>query len=832
MYIKKLTIWFFILLSVVLAACSDTTDIRGGDTPDVPPDGLVLTLKLPNFSKNTVATRATEPEQQIKRLCVLCYDADDKYLGKSTIPSDSIKPKGEDNYEVRVKAVPGTATLHLVANANVTVGDAKDDDSGMNNLYYATRSDTPNLDAPVCWGSVAVENLLSGNTSVSLFRMFAKASVETELTNFEITGFKLINTATMGTIATKAITATKSITEVALPSVDCSHNTAYSTKGSTGELPDLPFYETPADKAFMIIKAKYDGGKDDTYYKVAFLSKNADGTSKPMALLRNHHYQVKVTAVNHAGCASEQEAINNLPDNRISVVVEDDNPQIVDMIACKDYELGVCAGPEVAGNVQEATITFVTTKPINSDNYNNLRVGSTDDWITVPQDYTSIDNLPTSTTSTTSTKGFSSVGRLYTMKLKLEQNYNSDARKGSVTITYGDLSLNVEIKQLGYDFRHDDNRKVQIRGLDGLSSEEEKDYFGWMDSKLNGIEPKYNQGKVRNDGLHFFVGNKTVDNKTVSYNTVYYLIPRLPNDEMKYDAKRVKVDDDFIEDGKIFYKVSLADNSPESNYNMWICSDALTISITNSVTKITVKYPVYHVGLFAQLTGKAAADYQLGKDKASGERKDSEWYYYEMVDVKAGDKTYHMLDRNLGATNNGYYSPSTTALKDNDGAIGGYFKISVADTQDKAKNNNDVVNALAIGNFKVCDITCLKSLVKKNVLAIKTDTTATGEVYNYLGMNTVGNSQISQIFIPMSGYYEGRNNDDVLKDIHHANLWTSSRLSDYQGFSKNSPEYGFWYMYLDVFGKTLNLSNYRFVSGSSGKNTGRYRAMPVRLVAE
>lgn len=815
MYIKKLTIWFFILLSVVLAACSDITDVRGGDTPDVPPDGVVLTLKLPNFSKNTVATRATT-EQSIDSLCVLCYDANDKYLGKSTIPSDSIKPKGEDNYEVRVKAVPGTATLHLVANANVTVGDAKDDDSGMNNLYYATRSDTPNLDAPVCWGSVAVENLLSGNTSVSLFRMFAKASVETELTNFEITGFKLINTATMGTIATKAITATKSITEVALPSVDCSHNTAYSTKGSTGELPDLPFYETPADKAFMIIKAKYDGGKDDTYYKVAFLSKNADGTSKPMALLRNHHYQVKVTAVNHAGCASEQEAINNLPDNRISVVVEDDNPQIVDMIACKDYELGVCAGPEVAGNVQEATITFVTTKPINSDNYNNLRVGSTDDWITVPQDYTSIDNLPTSTTSTTSTKGFSSVGRLYTMKLKLEQNYNSDARKGSVTITYGDLSLNVEIKQLGYDYRSDENRPVLIRGLEGLT---EVKYFTWMNNSLNGIKPEKNQGRVRNDGLHFFVGN----------NTVSYRIPYLAGDQLVSHDTRVKV---VISEDRKFYEVSLANNNdlPESlannNYHMWINSNAFTISNTN--TGITVNYPVYHVGLFAKLTDKAAS-YQLGES----ESKAGEWYYYEMVDVKADGKTYHMLDRNLGATNNGYYSPSTTALKDNKGAIGGYFKISVADTQDKAKNNNDVVNALAIGNFKVCDITCLKSLVKKNVLAIKTDTTATGEVYNYLGMKTVGNSQIPQIFIPMSGYNEGKSdNDFVHKDIHHANLWTSSRLSDYQGFSKNSPEYGFWYIYLDVFGKTLNLLNYRFVSGSSGKNTGRYRAMPVRLVAE
>ena len=191
-----------------------------------------------------------------------------------------------------------------------------------------------------------------------------------------------------------------------------------------------------------------------------------------------------------------------------------------------------------------------------------------------------------------------------------------------------------------------------------------------------------------------------------------------------------------------------------------------------------------------------------------------------------------MLDRNLGATTNGYYSPATSALEGNVGAIGGYFIISVAQSSEDAKNKNDVVNALAIGKFKVCDDMCLQGFVDNNVLAIEKKTTDYGEVYKCLRINTL-NQDVPQIFIPMSGYYEGKPDEDaVYKDSYHANLWTSSRLSDYQGFSEKSPEYGFWYLYLDAFGKSLNLSNYRFVSGSSGVNTGRYRAMPVRLVAE
>ena len=794
MYIKKLTIWFFMLLSVVLAACSDIRDIVGGDTPDVPSEGVVLTLKLPNFTKNTVATRATQ--QQINKLCVLCYDADDKYLGMSNITGADIKPNDDGTCKVKVKVMEGTATLHVVANATITESDAKDA-AGKNNLYNATRDGNPNLSAPVCWGSVKVEDLLSRSTKVWLFRQFAKASVtkDSKVTKFEITGFKLFKTATKGTIAT-----TKLNNDVSLPS-----SVAYADEQdySMGE---HPFYETPAGKAYMIIRAKYDGGPD-TYYKVEFLK---NGTSTQMDLLRNHHYQVKVTAVNHEGWATEDEAINNLSENRLTVEVVDDNPPIVNMIACKDYELGVCGKQTVKGNAGTATISFVTTKP--GFKYN---VKWNADWITGYKETKSVV-LPTSAEHP-------STGTLYTIDLTLTANCQSAAQSGIVTITSGDLSREVEIKQLGYDFRTDPNRTVQIRGLDGLTQEEQKDYFKWMDTSLQGITPEENQGRVRNDGLHFFVGN----------NTVYYLIPKLQGDELTCNDTRVKVDENSVSG---FYKVTLADNSP-NNYNRWISDEAFTIiTITNARTKITVTYPVYHVGLFAHLTGKAATDYQLGKSKASG------WYYYEMVDVVAkvtkkdgttDYKAYYMLDRNLGATNNGYYSPSTTALKDNIGAIGGYFKISEATNSTDAKNNNDVVNALAIGNFKVCDNMCLQGLIdNNNDLAIEEETTHYGEKYNCLRITT-RNRDIPEIFIPMSGYYEGKNDEDaVYKDSYHANLWTRSRLSDYQGFSSSSPEYGFWYLYLDAFGKSLNMSNYRFVSGSSGKNKGRYRAMPVRLVAE
>ena len=728
----------------------------------------------------------------------MCYYADDKYLGMSNITGVDITPNSDGTCKVKVKVMEGTATLHIVANTDITESDAKDA-KGKNNLYNATRNGNPNLTAPVCWGSVKVDDLLSPSTKVWLFRQFAKASVtkdDTKVKNFEITGFKLFNTATKGTIAT-----TKLDNDVSLPS-----SVAY-TKEDDYSMGEHPFYETPAGKAYMIIKAKYDGGPD-TYYKVEFLN---NGTSTQMDLLRNHHYQVKVTAVNHEGWATEDEAINNKSENRLSVEVVDDNPPIVNMIACKDYELGVCGMQTVKGNAKTATISFVTTK---SDFKYNVKWNA--DWITGYKVKESVV-LPTSA------EHHSSTGRLYTIELTLTENFDSKPHTDSVTITSGDLSRDVKITQLGYDFRTDRYRTVQMRDLENKNPDlNQDDYFKWMDdNSLKGIRPEQNQGRVRNDGLHFFVGK----------NQVYYLIPKLQGDQPPtYDASRVNVEE-ITDDDKNFYKVTLA---AANNYNRWISNLTIT-TITNARTKITVTYPVYHVGLFAQLTGDAAGIYQLGNSKASG------WYYYEMVDVKAKvtkkngtieDKTYHMLDRNLGATTNGYYSPATTALEGNVGAIGGYFIISKAQSSDEAKKDDDVVKALAIGNFNVCDNMCLQGLIDNNVLKIEGKNTDYGEVYNCICIKTA-DSEIPEIYIPMSGYYEGKSNEDpVYKDSYHANLWTSSRLSDYQGFSSTSPEYGFWYLYLDAFGKSLNLSNYRFVSGSSGMNKGRYRAMPVRLVAE
>lgn len=64
------------------------------------------------------------------------------------------------------------------------------------------------------------------------------------------------------------------------------------------------------------------------------------------------------------------------------------------------------------------------------------------------------------------------------------------------------------------------------------------------------------------------------------------------------------------------------------------------------------------------------------------------WYYYGVVKILVNEpsvdgktttpnKTYYMLDRNLGASNSDFYSPGSANIANDKGSIGGYFKISM-----------------------------------------------------------------------------------------------------------------------------------------------------------
>lgn len=783
--IKTLMIWIGLLLS--LASCKDSLEAitLGGD--ELPTEGVTLSIQLPNFTPQEISTRAGgETTESINSLWVICYDASGKYLEKQDCTSAyTAAPADKDGYrKINMNLPKGTETVHLVAN----VPGLTDEQAAQLDTMKVI---TPDLSKPICWGAKTLSNLIK-DSKISLTRQCAKitCTVDAAVSDFEITDLHVWHSASKGSIA--PANYKESTKDDLAETTDLMDDTKPIAGGSAV----VAVNETSAGKADIIIQAIYNGTKG--FYKVALYKD--DNKTAQYALVRNHNYIVKVISVNDAGYATEAEALKAKPENRLQVTVVDDNPEIVDMIACKDYELGVCGTQIVASTSTTAPITLVTNlKPENTTDNNLYKVEISGEdaksWIT---GYTKISE---STTTPTSPDESAPQGTKFVLNLTLTANDKSeDPREGTITITSGDLKRTIKIHQKGYDFKRADDRKV-IMNYNGTTHD---NYFAWLDSEMHGVKPSENkvnnQEKTRNQGLHFCVGN----------NNIYYLIPKKPGDQFVKKSDKIS----YSEESN-YYKVTL-DNST-NNYDLWIDEEGFVIKNTaDAAHSITIKYPIYHTGVFSEITESAANEQQLGEPKKG-------WYYYEVVKVNVKepsedgnsttDKTYYMLDRNLGASNSDFYSPGSANIANDKKSIGGYFKFS-----------NDKRRKYVIGKFRVPKDNELEAIA--GITQVDLLKTSTGEPYNCIRIKTESTSLKEYIYIPISGYYESNS----FKDEFHANLWSQSLLSGYQGFSETSSEYGFWYLYLDIYNKAKTITNTRFVQGYDGSNTGRYKAMPIRLI--
>lgn len=780
-------IWIGLLLS--LASCKDSLEAitLGGD--ELPTEGVTLSIQLPNFTPQEISTRAGgETTESITSLWLVCYDTSDKYLDMQDCTKAYADATADaDGYKkIKTNLPKGTETVHLVANVSDLTKEQAEKLGSMVDI-------TPDLSKPICWGKATLSKLMN-DSKISLTRQCAKitCTVDAAVSDFEITDLHVWHSASKGSIAPAKYE--ESTNENLAETTDLMDDTKPIVGGPAAV---VAVNETSAGKADIIIKAKYKG--TEGFYKVALYYKKDDGKTAQYALVRNHNYIVKVKSVNDAGYATEAEALKADPENRLMVTVVDDNPEIVDMIACKDYELGVCGTQTVDASITTTPITLVTNLKTKNTTDNNLyKVDISDDaqsWIT---------GWSQGSKSTTTSPD---EGTKFVLNLILVANNKSEKpREGTITITSGDLKRTIKIHQEGYDFKRADDRQVLIKLKD---SDTPFAYFAWLDSEMHGVKPSENkvnnQEETRNQGLHFSVGD----------NTISYLIPKKDGDQFVKKSDKISYSDEVYE-GNNYYKVTLNTN----NYDLWIAEEGFVIKNTEDADHpFTIKYPIYHAGVFGEI--KNLGDEQLGEKKIG-------WYYYGVVKILVDEpsvdgktttpnKTYYMLDRNLGASNSDFYSPGSANIANDKGSIGGYFKIS------NDKKSNAYIDKYVIGNFRVPKGNELEAIANK--ASVDPLETSTGERYNCIRIPTVS-SQKDYIYIPISGYYESNS----FKDEYHANLWSQSLLSGYQGFSESSKEYGFWYLYLDIYNKIKTITNTRFVQGYDGSNTGRYKAMPIRLI--
>lgn len=772
-------IWMGLLLCLV--SCKDAMETIGLSGDEIPAEGVTLNIELPNFSEKKIGTRAGTTES-INSIKAVFYDKSNNYIDMADATYGS--PDGEGKYKVTISKIPsGTSTVHLVTNvSDLSETEAKD----LQDIALAT-SRTIDTNSPVCWGSVSLQKLLDGTANVSLLRQYAKVTLKVaEAVNAVKTVFpeKDAGLIITNTAAKSAIAPADYNTD---PTSALAETTEFScTDFGGGTSREVAVTETSAGKANVIIKAKYNGVEG--YYKVG-LYKDATTKTDQFDLLRNHNYTITVTKVNDYGFRTKEEAIKAQPENRIEAQIVDDNPTITKMIACKDYELGVSDKVYVDAEATNATVTVVTTleEATNSDG-SFYTVTPVDSWI-----HTNPTAVETNTNDGTNK---STQGKKYVLTFTIDKNdAQEESRTGTLTVKSGDLVLTAQIIQKGYDFKRDDQRLVSL--WDG-SNELTNDYFTWLD-KVQGITPEeiHDGGiaVVRNEGLHFSPVN----------NTYSYLIKKLDGDSYENSDTRFTVEDN----GSGYWKVTLNSN----DNTLW--KSSFTIKHT---ARVKITYDVYHTGIFHQISD---VNYQMAEDGEASKLVKG-WFYYEVVKVKGNSgKIYLMLDRNLGASNNGPYIRETKALEGNEKAIGGYFYIATGKT-------NNLSSKLSPSGYEIPKMEVFEDLINGSnpTIQVVPETTPSGETYSRAEIKTVEDSQLSSIYLPYGGYLE----NEVLRNPIHVDLWTQTPLSGTQGFASTSPDYGFWYKYFDIYNKSLNFSNVRFVSGSNGKNTGRYKAMPIRLV--
>lgn len=797
----------------LLAGCADDDFIDPSHKWDgTIPDELTLTLTIPD--PEIVRLGDTRGENgPISTVTLMQYDAAGNHLGNIPYDETTLTQNGEQ-WTLTATLNKETRTLQVVANADVNEATDPSEvvtESGVLEAYTGT------TDGPILWASAQIAELLddTNQPEIALQRQAAKLTVEVEDdADFSLSGFLVCGMAEKGTVAPKAANLAANPQK---PTVATGVTYNYESSMSTSGDP-LYFFEGETTtngqlNSRIILKGTYNG--QEYYYVAAFRTREGSGNSEDpgeytytdIPVLRNHWYKLTVEKVRGEGWKTLAEAKTAMPDNRTTFLLVDETDKITDMVATRDYMLGV-SGEVSPEWDKKATISVLAKFADNISDESKqklkLHLSADQDWIKLTE--TQMEGIPLT-------------GETMGIEIALSQNASStDDREGAVTVTLGKLSRTVKIIQQGRPLRRE--RQAVICGLPGVTGTVEGGiyYYQWIDGTGTGSEPapqgmadSDNRGLNRNDALIF---------TAVPAYELYYKIPKKakaddPNDT---DVTLTAGSDDFsidkTTDNDYYIVKAKHTNTPH------IAKGELTITNGNGAV---LKYDLLQTGYFHKLNPDD------GNQVAVNDRQASGWFYYEVV--RFGDM--YILDRNLGASTNASYDPTSISYTpEDDKAIGGYFKVNTgragASNADMRKGmyDHETITTVTGGLGMKYTNGFFIPLSENEMKAIGLNgNRGSGSVSLTAEEGYVADGNC--IYIPAAGYYYGTSKRNDL----HVNLWTRTLLGGTQGLTETDDEYGMNYRILDIFGGQANYQGLRISSGSGATlkpNLMRY--LPLRLV--
>ena len=593
---KKNLYHLFIGLLLLLSACTDEEVPGLSEQGSCVPGKIELRLIIPMMTDiQTRVDGGALDKTSITSLHLVTYK------GTECVDCQDITSKlvsiGDGGYKLTLDLQKEITDIHLVANAGGLLNNKPT--GTLDNLFTDASIKLPLL----MWGHISVTDIKDNKiSSVSMLRNVAKATISVnEGVAFKLTGWKIINTATKGSVAPKDNNPKATEANTA---TDETFQQSSSLETLTSP---LYFYETPSAKnTRMLIEGIY---KEKTYYYTASFM-DSDGSTQ-LSLLRNHHYEVTIKGIS-TGYATEDEALA-APAGNVSVEIKDHNYLISDMVSNGEYELGVCDTVQINADAKIFTDNayFVIMRNTTSQSSELTPTVTVDDkvtWLTdvslSPQDITSGDT--------------SSYGSKYAITFTCQKNPTEETRYGIIQVSFQNLWRNIVIEQKGVNLKKD--RETYIYGLD-RNSTEGVDYAKFI-NEVKGVSTSAMGGKeARNNGLQLGIGDKEGG---YPYNYSYKIKKDGDKSHSMTDARiSCTIEGDY-------YVIKATD---ETDASCWIAKDAFQIVNSEGVT---IKYDIYHTGIFweAKVANQPTALAKTG------------WFYYELVQ---GQNGVWMFDRNLGA---------------------------------------------------------------------------------------------------------------------------------------------------------------------------------------
>lgn len=739
---KYTKILLALTICLLMSACSD--DIFSGT--DYFDNGKV-TLRLVVPATTVVNTRANTDETiSGNDLYVIEYGDQGSCVAMRKVEPSNFSDNTLTINDVNTK----TTDIHIVANGNAIL-KGKDNIAKLDGVYC---DEIPS--PPVLWGHINMSDLKSGtNNTVSLLRNVAMATLnkaDSIKDKFVISGWEITQTANQGSIAPKDYTD-GSTNELAEDKLD---KTIGNCEGSNaGEA--LYLFETPAKvDSRIVIKA------NEKYYTANFLDK----TGSKLPLLRNHHYQITVTATGK-GYDSKEDALN-APAGNIKVDIKDYNFKVTNLISNGAYELGTCdtVRVEAGKKTYSGGEAYFVTMWGNDVNAENIKPSVT----TTPKD-TWLTDVKKDEGTLISSADYSSAGKGYKLTFTCAENPSEEIRRTTLTVTFGVLKRDIVIVQKGSNLKK--ARTTMIYGLNG-DFKKGQNYIEFS-KEVKGISRAAMGGtSERDNGLQLGIGRE---------NNYHYTIEKKTGDYYEVD-KAVEEKAEVKDDGGV-YTIKAKDPNDES---VWTGRFTIT---TQEGHKIT--YDIYHTGIFWE--EKDTYQPAINRTNTTG------WYYYELIESENG---VWMLDRNLGAT----------SVDD----PGGYYRIK------EGKDRNSAMADICPPGFSIPTASLWKQLTPEMTLV--TRTTSNGTTYQSVELPAATTAQSKNIRFPRGGM----NNGYEVTNPSIGYYWSATIVSGNQGFDFNSPEYGYWYNVARLSSGSKSMISVRYVAGSNLTNTGVYKYLNTRCV--